>query len=118
MSPRNVQPDCSSQRSAAKILPSTVPRPLTDFALISPLICACSPIESFPGESIVPSTSPSISNSLRDFTDPLIETPLETRPLGPAGANVRLGCSERTGGRTGWLAGAVGSLLRLNIDIL
>src|SRR5207244_5896563 len=95
-----------------------VPRTLTYFALISPLICACSPIESFPGESIVPSTSPSISNSLRDLTDPLIETPLERRPLGRAGANVRLGCSERTGGLTGWLTGAVGSLLRLNIDIL
>jgi hypothetical protein len=118
MSPRNVQPDCSSQRSVTKILPSTVPRTLTDFALISPLICACSPMESFPGESIVPSTSPSISNSLRNLTDPLIETPLERRPLGPAGVDVRLGCSETMGGLTGWLAGAVGSLLRLNIDIL
>src|SRR5213082_3249848 len=116
MSPRKVQPDCSSQRSVAKILPSTVPRTLTDFALISPLICACSPIESFPGELIVPSTSPSISNSLGNLTDPLIETPLERRPLGRAGVNVRLGCSETTGGLTGRLAGAVGSLLRLNIS--
>jgi hypothetical protein len=118
MSPRNVPPDCSSQRSVAKILPSTVPRTLTDFALISPVICACSPTESFPGESIVPSTSPSIINSLRNLTEPLIETPSERRQLGRAGVNGRLGCSETAGGLTGWLGGAVGSLLRLNIDIL
>src|SRR5436190_23995454 len=109
MSPRNVQPDCSSQRSVAKILPSTVPRTLTDFALISPLICAFSPIESFPGELIVPSTSPSITNSLRNLTDPLIETPLERRPLDRAGVNVRLGCADPTGALTGCLTGAVGS---------
>src|SRR5207248_10521689 len=114
MSPRNVQPDCSSQRSVAKIFPSTDPRTLTDFALISPLICACSPIESFPGELMVPSTSPSISNSLRNLTDPLIETPLERRPLGRAGGKVRPGWSEVTGGLTGWLAGAGGPLLRIN----
>jgi hypothetical protein len=38
MSPRSVQPAWSSQRSVAKILPSTVPRTFTDLALISPRI--------------------------------------------------------------------------------
>src|SRR2546421_9889695 len=118
MSPRKVQPASSSQRSVAKILPSTVPRTFTDFALISPLICACSPTQSFAGELTVPSTWTSISNSLRNLTDPLIETPFERRPLGRAGVNVRLGCSETTGGLAGWFAGAAGSLLRLNIDIV
>src|SRR5437764_250707 len=63
-----------------KISHSTVPRTLTDFDRISPLIDACSPTVSEPVESIVPSTSPSINNSSRNFTVPLIETPRERRP--------------------------------------
>ena len=70
---------CSSQRSVTKILPSTVPRTFTDFVLISPRTRACSPIVSVPVETIVPSTSPSRSSSLRNLTEPLIETPRERR---------------------------------------
>jgi hypothetical protein len=60
--------------------PLTVPRTLTDFDLISPLIDACSPIVRAPVESIAPSTSPSISSSLANLTVPLIETPRESNP--------------------------------------
>src|SRR5262249_3191370 len=118
MSPCKVQPALSSQRSVAKMSPSTLPRTLTDFALISPLICACSPIESFPGESIVPSTSPSIRHSLRNLTDPLVETPRQRRPPDDAGVVVRLGCSETGGGLVNLVDGKTGSVLRLNIDIV
>jgi hypothetical protein len=79
MSPRTVQFAWSSQRSVTKIFPSTVPRTFTDFVLISPRTRACSPIVSVPVETIVPSTSPSRSSSLRNLTEPLIETPRERR---------------------------------------
>src|SRR5205823_293255 len=119
ISPRRVQPAASSQRSVAKILPSMVPRTVTDFALISPLTCACSPIESFPGESIVPSTSPSTTNSLRNLTEPLIETPLERRPPERVGVVAPLvGFDTAVGESPGWFAGAAGSVLRLNIGIV
>src|SRR5437763_5870422 len=61
------------------MLPSTVPRTFTDLVLISPRKRACSPIVSVPVEKIVPSTSPSRSSSLRNLTEPLIETPRERR---------------------------------------
>jgi len=79
MSPRTVQFAWSAQRSVTKILPSTVPRTFTDFVLISPRTRACSPVVSVPAETIVPSTSPSRSSSFRNLTEPLIETPRETR---------------------------------------
>jgi len=77
MSPCSVQPAWSSQRSVTKILPSTVPRSFTDFVLISARMRACSPIVSVPVEPIVPFTSPSMSSSFRNLTEPLIETPRE-----------------------------------------
>jgi hypothetical protein len=90
MSPRSVQPAWSSQRSVTKILPSTVPRTFTDFVLISPHMRACSPIVSVPVESIVPSTSPSMSSEFTNLTEPLIETPRERRAPDGVDMNVRL----------------------------
>ncbi len=90
MSPYSVQPAWSSQRSVTKILPSTVPRTFADFVLISPRMRACSPIVSVPVESIVPSTSPSMSSSFRNLTEPLIETPRESRAPDCVGMNVLL----------------------------
>jgi hypothetical protein len=90
MSPRSVQLAWSSQRSVTKILPSTVPRTFTDFVLISPRMRACSPIVSVPVESIVPSTSPSMSSSFRNLIEPLIETPRERIAPAGVGMNVRL----------------------------
>src|SRR6266567_3440721 len=90
MSPCNVQPAWSSQRSVAEILPSTEPRTFTDFAWISPRIRACSPIVRFPVELIVPSISASIGSSFLNLTEPLIETPLDTRPPDSVGMDVRL----------------------------
>jgi len=90
MSPRNVQPAWSSQRSVTKILPSTVPRTFTDLVLISPRMLACSPIVSVPVESIVPSTSPSMNSPFWNLTDPLIETPRERKAPDCVGMKVRL----------------------------
>lgn len=82
MSPRKVQPECSSQRSTAVTLPSTVPYTVTDPVRISPVMCPFFPTVSRPLESIVPSTSPSITSSLVNLTEPLMETPLESTPPG------------------------------------
>ena len=104
-SPRSVQLAWSSQRSVTKILPSTVPPTFTDFVLISPRMRACSPIVSVPVESIVPSTSPSISNSFRNLTEPLIETPRERRAPDCVGMNVRLDSSGTTDGSGRFVCG-------------
>jgi hypothetical protein len=77
MSPRSAHPAWSSQRSDTKTFPSTVPCTFTDFVLISPRINACSPSVSVPVDWIVPSTSPSMRSSFRNWTEPLIETPRE-----------------------------------------
>src|SRR5262245_40911258 len=90
ISPRSVQFACSSQDSVTKILPSTVPRTFTDFVLISPRMHACSPIVSVPVDSIVPSTSPSMSSSFRNLTEPVIETPRERRAPDCVGMDVWL----------------------------
>src|SRR5438046_2212469 len=90
MSPCSVQPDWSAQHSVTKILPSTVPRTFSDLVLISPRMRACSPIVSVPVESIVPSTSPSMSSSFRNLTEPLIETPRERIAPDCVGMNVLL----------------------------
>jgi hypothetical protein len=105
MSPCSVQPAWSSQRSVTKILPSTVPRTFTDFVLISPRMRACSPIVSVPVESIVPSTSPSMTNSFRNLTEPLIETPRERRAPDGVGMNVRLDGTGTTDGSGRFVCG-------------
>jgi hypothetical protein len=64
-----------------KILPSTVPRTFTDFVLISPRMCACSPMVSVPVESMVPSTSPSMISSFRNLTAPLMASDASFRML-------------------------------------
>src|SRR4029077_4904986 len=79
------------------MLPSTVPRTFTDFALMSPRMDACSSMVSVPLELIGPLTSQSITSSLRKLTEPLIETPLEIRPTDCAGADERFGCSGIAG---------------------
>ena len=109
MSPRSVQLAWSSQRSVTKILPSTVPRTFTDFVLISPRMRACSPIVSVPVESIVPSTSPSMSSSFRNLTEPLIETPRERRAPDCVGMKVRLDGPGTTDGSGRFVCG--GSVL-------
>jgi hypothetical protein len=109
MSPRSVQLAWSSQRSVTRILPSTVPRTFTDFVLISPHMRACSPIVSVPVESIVPSTSPSMSSSFRNLTEPLIETPRERRAPDGVGMNVRLDGPWTTDGSGRFVCG--GSVL-------
>src|SRR5947207_13511932 len=87
------------------MLPSTVPRTLTDLDLISPRMEACSPMVRLPVESIVPSTSPSIKSSLVNFTVPLILTPLERRPPDWVGVvttrPLPLDCAGRGGGVEG-----------------
>src|SRR5215472_1960899 len=98
ISPRSVQPAWSSQRSVTKILPSTVPCTSTDFVLISPRMHACSPIVSVPVDSIVPSTSPSMSSSFRNLTEPLIETPWERRAPDCVGMDMRLNGRGTTDG--------------------
>jgi hypothetical protein len=98
MSPCNLQPAWSSQRSVTKILPSTVPRTFTDFVLISPHMRAYSPIVSVPVESTVPSTSPSMVSSFTNLTEPLIETPRERRAPDGVGMNVRSDGPETTDG--------------------
>src|SRR4029453_10913335 len=105
MSPRSVQPAWSSQRSVTKILPSTVPPTFTDFVLISPRMHACSPIVSVPVESIVPSTSPSISSSFRNLIEPLIETPRERRVPDGVGMNVLLDGPGTTNGSGRFVCG-------------
>jgi hypothetical protein len=92
-SPRKVQPASSSQRSVAKILPSIFPRNFTDFALTSPRTNPFSAMVSVPVESIEPSTSQSMTSSLRNLTVPWIETPLERKPGDCAAVDERLGCS-------------------------
>jgi hypothetical protein len=109
MSPRNVQPAWSSQRSVTKILPSTVPRTFTDFVLISPRMHACSPIVSVPVESTVPSTSPSMISEFANLTEPLIETPRERRAPDGVGMNVRLDGPGTTDGSGRFVCG--GSVL-------
>jgi hypothetical protein len=109
MSPCNVQSAWSSQRSVTKILPSTVPRTFTDFVLISPRMRACSPIVSVPVESIVPSTSPSMSSEFTNLTEPLIETPRERRAPDGVGMNVRLDGPGTTNGSGRFVCG--GSVL-------
>src|SRR3989442_15108032 len=74
-----------------------VPRTATDFALISPRTDPCWSVVSVPVESIVRSTSPSITISLRNLTEPVIETPRERRSGDCAGVDERLGCSRVTG---------------------
>jgi hypothetical protein len=105
MSPRSVQPAWSSQRSVAKILPSTVPRTFTDLVLISPRMRACSPSVSVPVESIVPSTSPSMSSEFTNLTEPLIETPRERRAPDGVGMNVRLDGPGTTDGSGRFVCG-------------
>jgi len=105
MSPCSVQPAWSSQRSVTKILPSTVPRTFTDFVLISPRMRACSPIVSVPVESMVPSTSPSMSSEFTNLTEPLIETPRERRALDGVGMNVRLDGTGTTDGSGQFVCG-------------
>jgi hypothetical protein len=77
MLPRNVQPDRNSQRSPAVTLPSTVPCTVTDLVFISPRMQAFFPTVSRPTDSIVPSTCPSMTSSVLNFTEPLIDTPLD-----------------------------------------
>ena len=117
MSPRSVQPAWSSQHSVTKILLSTVPRTFTDFALISARMRACSPIVSVPVESIVPSTSPSMSSSFRNLTEPLIETPRERRAPDCVGMNVWLDAPGTTDGLADSFAGGAGSVFRVNMCI-
>jgi hypothetical protein len=105
MSASSVQPAWSSQRSVTKILPSTVPRTFTDFALISPRMRACSPSVSVPVESIVPSTSPSMSSEFANLTEPLIETPRERRAPDGVGMNVRLDGPGTTDGSGRFVCG-------------
>jgi hypothetical protein len=92
-----------------KYCPPTVPRIFTDFVLISPHMRACSPIVSVPVESIVPSTSPSMSSSFRNLTEPLIETPRERRAPDGVGMNVRLDGPWTTDGSGRFVCG--GSVL-------
>src|SRR5205085_5371532 len=82
----------------AKTLPSTLPRNFTDFALTSPRINPFSAIVSDPVESIEPSTSQSITSSLRNLTVPLIETPLERKPGDWTEVDEPLGCCGIAGG--------------------
>jgi hypothetical protein len=105
MLPRSVQPAWSSQSSVTKILPSTVPRTLTDLVLISPRMSACSPSVSVPLESIVPSTSPSMSSGFTNLTDPLIETPWERRAPDSVGMNMRLDCPGTADGSGRFVCG-------------
>jgi hypothetical protein len=105
MYPCSLQFAWSSQRSVAKILPSTVPRTFTDFVLISPLIAACSPTVSVPLESIVPSTSPAMNIALRNLTEPLIETPCERKEPDCFGMKVPLDGAVATHGSAGTVCG-------------
>jgi hypothetical protein len=66
---------------------------------------ACSPIVSVPVESIVPSTSPSMSSEFTNLTEPLIETPRERRALDGVGMNVRLDGTGTTDGSGQFICG-------------
>jgi hypothetical protein len=44
---------------------------------MSPITVAWVPMVNFPFDVMFPSTSPSITNSLLNFTSPVIETPLD-----------------------------------------
>jgi hypothetical protein len=105
ISPRSVQPAWSSQRSVTKILPSTVPRTFTDFVLTSPRMHACSPSVSVPVESILPSTSPSMSSEFTNLIEPLIETPRERIAPAGVGLNVRLDGPGTTDGSGRFVCG-------------
>src|SRR5947207_10896889 len=94
MSPRKVQPARSSQRSVAKIFPSTVPCTVTVFDLTSPLMDACSPIVSVPVDLISPFTSPSIRSWSWNLTEPVIETPRDRIPPDRDRKSTRLNSSH------------------------
>src|SRR4029450_3263272 len=64
---------------------------------------------SVPVESMVPSTSPSMSSEFTNLTEPLIETPRERRALGCVGMNVRLDGTGTTDGSGQFVC--VGSVL-------
>jgi hypothetical protein len=71
---------------------------------------ACSPIVRIPVEVIVPSTSPSMSSSFRNLTEPLIETPRERRAPDCVGINVRLDSPGTTDGSGRFVCGGSVSL--------
>ena len=77
MSPCRLAPARNAQRSAARTFPSTAPWIVTNPARMSPITVAWVPMVNFPLEVMFPSTSPSITNSLLNFTSPVIETPLD-----------------------------------------
>jgi len=112
ISPRTVHPARSSQRSRAVMLPSMFPSTMTDFVLISPRILAFFPIVSRPAESILPSTSPSITSSFRNLTVPTMETLLERTPPDCAVGVARFDGGGVAAGVSGSVAGLAGSFLR------
>src|SRR4029453_868065 len=73
--------------------------------LISPRMRACSPIVSVPVESMVPSTSPSMSSEFTNLTEPLIETPRERRAPDGVGMNVRVDGPGTTDGSGRFVCG-------------
>ena len=77
MSPRRLAPACNAQRSVARTFPSTKPWIVTNPARILPATVARVPMVNFPPDVMFPSTSPSMTNSLLNFTSPVIETPLD-----------------------------------------
>ena len=79
MSPCRLAPACNAQRSAARTFPCTAPWIVTNPARMSPTTVAWVPMVNFPLDVMLPSTSPSITNSLLNFTSPVIETPLDIR---------------------------------------
>src|ERR1700730_10769614 len=109
MSPRSVAPDSSAHRSDAKTFPSTVPRMVTLPALISPRIRPCSPTVRMPLDVMLPSTSPSITSSVRNVTLPLIDTPFDNKFPVLAGAGWVPGCAVLAGGGAGDGGGAGGA---------
>src|SRR4051794_13304300 len=116
MSPFTLHPARSSQRSAAVMLPFTVPSTMTDRVWMSPLILACLPTVSRPWESIRPSTSQSRVSSFWNLTVPLMETPLERVPPCRLNSGVPFDAgSVLTGGAGGGGAdiGMAGSTFRL-----
>ena len=77
MSPWRLAPACNVHRSVARTFPSTKPWMVTNPARMSPATVAWLPMVNFPVDVMFPSTSPSITNSLLNFTSPVIETPLD-----------------------------------------
>ena len=59
--------------------PSTAPWIVTNPAWMSPTTVAWLPTVNVPFDVMFPSTSPSITSSLLNFTSPVIETPLDIR---------------------------------------